>query len=50
MLDVKMMQQSKVLYSLEIHKAGSIFLQMYTLAINIKSLPVFFEYKIAEKN
>ncbi|ALN97378.1 hypothetical protein XO27_0049 [Bacillus phage phi4I1] len=41
MLDVTMMQQPKVLYLLEIHKAGNIFLQMYTLAINIKSLSVF---------
>lgn len=49
MLDVKMMQQPKVLYSLEIHKAGSIFLQMYTLAINIKSLPVFLNIKLLKQ-
>lgn len=50
MLDVKRMQQPKALYSLEIHKAGSIFLQMYMLVINIKSLPVFLNIKLLKQN
>ncbi|EJP93958.1 hypothetical protein IC1_00448 [Bacillus cereus VD022] len=49
MSDAKMMQQPKDLYSLEIHKAGSIFLQMYTLVINIKSLPVFLNIKLQKQ-
>lgn len=49
MSDAKMMQQLRGLYSVEIHREESIFLQMYMLAINIKSLPVFLNIKLQKQ-